>query len=63
VIFRGGLEVFCGGDKDTLIYCATHIKRHIPLVLFSTNGGTVFVFNFLMKKDHYHGMFSNMGRI
>ena len=58
MIFRGGLEV--KEFKDTRI-CALHIKRHIPLVLFSTNGGSLFVFNFLMKKTTTTGCFQIWG--
>jgi hypothetical protein len=50
--FIGGLEVFEGVFKDTLIYCALHIKRYIPLVLFSTNGENVF-FIFFVNNSGY----------
>jgi hypothetical protein len=48
VVFREGLEVR-QNYKDTRI-CATHIKRHTPPVLCSTDGGGVFVVIFLGKR-------------
>jgi hypothetical protein len=62
-VFRGGLGVLHGEDKNTFNIVLCTKKIHIPAVLFSTAGGSLFVFNFLMKKDHHQGMFSKMGRI